>query len=311
MEARLDHLTSVILELTRNMNHSPRSIRMNQTDTQSEPEVPAPKMIIKSEKEVNRPQTLPVISVQQFKKFHNLIIKKISNLERELHKNHLVIFGLDAIDAEAAVGHLINVGLNIPCHRTEIQHCYYIGKRKNRLRPIRVLFVRYKLCQAVFNRRHLVSQTGIRIYHDMPFEVRKQRAILRKYIEDNKVNGTLNYDKLMVNGIAHTVESLGLGDDREIPVKASDTTFDILTVSNRLEQNSLDQNVTTVDETFDLTVEAAVSSPIGIQPADIIREDSPDVEVLEDVKRFRIDPDIIDLDSICSEIDDPDIIILD
>lgn len=134
--------------------------------------------------------------------------RKIDNLERELKKRNLIIFGIaeeekSYHELEKIVLELLSGTLDVECLRSEIQQVKRIGLKKtgNTPRPILLTTTtmgkKIEICQ----NKHKLQNTGSYIKEDYSKKVLEIRKSLQEELKREIGNGNrayLKYDKLIV-----------------------------------------------------------------------------------------------------------------
>lgn len=149
---------------------------------------------IKAEQESNRKHT---------EEHH----RQIGNIERELRKRNILIFGVEEGEnnywqLEDTVLEIINNILQVDCEPKEIDFVRRIGNPKNQKRPIIVGFLTFRKKLLVVKNKRLLSEYEIYIKDDFPQEVLKERKRLQPEVDRLWKEGKaafIKYDKIVIN----------------------------------------------------------------------------------------------------------------
>ncbi|CAH1111442.1 unnamed protein product [Psylliodes chrysocephalus] len=143
------------------------------------------------------------------------IIRKIEYIERTTKKNNIIIYGIecDGFDLVSIINKLkilLKVDLNIG----HINNSYKLGKFNSS--PIKIEFISYlKKLEILKNCKNLKG-TNIRITSDLTELQREENKVLTTHLKLARANTSdtsyIKGDKLYVNNIAYTAQSLTIKD---------------------------------------------------------------------------------------------------
>lgn len=145
-------------------------------------------------------------------KKYDTLNQKYLNLERQVRKNNILIFGLDLQEEnnlQEFVLKSLNNKLEINLKESDINNIYEIKGRKGNF--VKLELISYMKKQIIFQNIKKLKNSKLSIAHDLNFEDRNKNKILVKHLKEAK---SKNYSakivgrKLIVNGTSYAAEDL-------------------------------------------------------------------------------------------------------
>lgn len=159
--------------------------------------------------------------VNNFQNKQKTNCERITNLEKKLRRNNLIIFGLEEDDSEDLpnkVLHFFNIVLRTKIDLSDIDCVFRVG-RNNKPRPTLVKFVTLHKKSSVLKQGVLLKNTKIAISNDLTKEERNDQKILREHLKiarNANVEAKIIRNKLHVNDTSFTVKQLTASDKEGI-----------------------------------------------------------------------------------------------
>lgn len=137
---------------------------------------------------------------------------KYEKLEKELRKNNIIVFGLDAParNLDKFITDSLNQLLNINLTSSDINNVYTLGKQTGK-KPVIVKFVSYLRKQEVLRNAKKLKGSNISIAEELTLEERKENKILAQHLKkarSKKLNAFIKNQTLFVNGQKYTAKQL-------------------------------------------------------------------------------------------------------
>nr|CAI5829370.1 unnamed protein product [Callosobruchus analis] len=151
--------------------------------------------------------------VSEFELKYTELKQKYEQLETELRKNNIIIFGLETAERETlrdVVIDKVNSLLQLTLTSKDINDIYTIGKQSTK-KPIVVKLTSYLMKQDILKKCRLLKGTGIAISVELTLEERQEQKILRQHLKrarSMKLNAFIKNKKLIINGEEYTAQQL-------------------------------------------------------------------------------------------------------
>lgn len=147
---------------------------------------------------------------------------KVDYIENQSRRNNIVFYGIEERDgweswevSERLVLEVLQM-MDISIGNMEIDRAHRVGKRKGR-RPIVARFAFFKRREEILRGGRKLHNTGLAVSEDFSDRVRYVRFQLKPHLEKARTEGhqaTLRYDKLVVDGMAYSLEELCAREER-------------------------------------------------------------------------------------------------
>ncbi|XP_045508559.1 uncharacterized protein LOC123704289 [Colias croceus] len=132
--------------------------------------------------------------------------KTVSNLERQLRRKNLVLFGVEEEEKsyeelEIIVMNIINTYIRISCDTNNIEAVRRLGKKGEKVRPIVITFNTLGFKLKVQKNKHYLQNTSYYLKEDYPIEILNKRKELQAQVQKEKDAGKIafiKYDKIII-----------------------------------------------------------------------------------------------------------------
>lgn len=164
------------------------------------------KITLKINKNIDDKFKAMQIDIESIKETQNIQEKRLDEFDKKLRQRNLILFGILEeekcyIELEELILQIINVKMEIPCEKNEIEYIGRMGKKGSKPRPIRVTFTTFGKKIVILQNKKLLEGTGAYIKEDYPPKVLETRKLLIPELNEYRNKGTkaiLKYDKLIV-----------------------------------------------------------------------------------------------------------------
>lgn len=151
-------------------------------------------------------------AVEELNKKYNKLESHFQNIERQIRKNNIIIFGLEVKTGSDLLSFVINQIknlLNIDLLESEINNVYVL--KVNNGTPIKIEFVTYLKKQLVLRSAFRLKGTKVFITQDLCYADRQDNKLLQEHYKLAKaknIPAKIKNNKLIVNGDVYTAEQL-------------------------------------------------------------------------------------------------------
>lgn len=179
--------------------------------------------------------------LQQIKTKQEKNDKKIQNLEKEVRRRNIVIYGIEEeennyFELEKLILNLFTNKLRTTCTQEEIDFVKRLGKKQGNInRPVLVGLTTWGKKIKILKAKKELKGTKIYINEDFPPNILEVRKDLQPILMEKRKNGAkayLKYDKLVINGIIQNEK-----DTIDI-LKKKETTRSVIQSRKRFSQNN-------------------------------------------------------------------------
>lgn len=131
---------------------------------------------------------------------------RLDIVERQIRQRNLILFGIkeeeqNYFELEKIVVDIINVQLDVPCNKTEIEFVRRMGKKSNNPRPICFGLTTLGKKINILKEKSKLEKTGAYIKEDYPPKILKLRKDLQEKLMEEREKGnkaSIRYDRIVI-----------------------------------------------------------------------------------------------------------------